>query len=63
MPTISDYFKYATLATAAYVRTGNSPLDGATFASLARSDAQQRLPQVLAGRVFDPSAAFPGFAQ
>ena len=45
--TILDYYKYATLATASYVRMGDTSLSGQNFATLAGSDAQQRLPLAL----------------
>lgn len=55
---ILEYYKYAQLATATYVRVGNSPLDGATFAVLAASNEQERLPLSLAQNLFDPANAF-----
>ena len=50
MPTILDSYEYAKLATAAYVNMDGQPLDGNTFAT--RSDAQERLPQSIANRMF-----------
>ena len=53
---ILEYYKYAQLATAAYVRLGNLSWDGETFAREARSNVQQRLPESLAGYLFDPTS-------
>ncbi len=57
---ILDYYKYATLATAAYVRAGAiNPLDAdyqQRFSELARQ--QDRLPQSIAQYLFDPENAF-----
>jgi Ca2+-binding RTX toxin-like protein len=49
-----DYYKYATLATAAYVRMGGRSLDGATFANEAGSPDQARLPTSLGTSLFNP---------
>ena len=62
-PTISDYYKYAVLATAAYVRMGDQPAelqtDGATFASQAAQQSNGRLPQVLSEKLFVQSPTNP----
>ncbi len=55
--TIVDNYKYVQLATAAYVRLGSSPWDGATFVTLASSDEQQRLPLSIATALFNPEDA------
>jgi hypothetical protein len=59
-PTISDYYKYALLATASYVRMGGRPLAGASFADRAADPAQSggRLPLVLGQYWFDPENRF-----
>lgn len=56
MATILDYYKYAALATAAYVRLGTNPWDGATFAAQASNPNQSggRLPLSIAQYLFDP---------
>jgi hypothetical protein len=56
-PTVLDYYKYAALATAAYVRMGKLPLDGGTFAQQANDPAQAggRLPLVLGAALFNPA--------
>ncbi len=56
-----DYFKYAALSTAAYVRMGDKPLDGATFADEASSidQAMGRLPLSIAQYLFDPQSELP----
>ncbi|HWQ37445.1 MAG TPA: hypothetical protein VNM24_02380, partial [Burkholderiales bacterium] len=56
MATILDYYKYAALATAAYVRLGTNPWDGATFAAQASDPTQSggRLPLSIAQYLFDP---------
>ena len=59
VPTILDYYKYSALATAVYVRVGGASLDGATFAGLASSAAQHRIPLSLANRLFVQSDAPP----
>jgi hypothetical protein len=51
MPNILDYYKYAKLATAAYVNLDGKSLDGATVANLA--NVQERLPDALANQFFD----------
>jgi hypothetical protein len=58
MATILDYYKYAALATAAYVRLGTNPWDGATFAAQASDPTQSggRLPLSIAQYLFDPPA-------
>lgn len=58
-PTVSDYFRYAVLATASYVRMGGQLLDGATFAQIAADPerADGRLPLVLGTALFNPSDA------
>ena len=54
-PTVLDFYKYSVLATAAYVRMGSKPLDGATFAAQAASSpAQERLPIALGTALFNP---------
>ena len=52
MPNILDYYEYAKLATAAYVILDGKPLDGATVATEANSEAQKRLPLALAEQMF-----------
>ena len=54
---ILDYYKYAQLSTAAYVRVGISSWDGATFVGLASSDEQDRLPSSIATDLFNPANA------
>ncbi len=58
MATITDYYKYAALATAAYVRMGDQPeelqTDGATFAIQANEQSDGRLPLSIAQYLFDP---------
>ncbi len=58
---ILDYFKYAALSTAAYVRMGDKSLDGATFADEASSIDQSmgRLPLSIAQYLFDPQSEVP----
>jgi hypothetical protein len=53
--TTSDYYKYAALATASYVRMGSKGLDGLTFINEAASQQQQRLPTEQAQYFFDPA--------
>ena len=58
----SDYYKYATLATAAYVRMGGKSLDGATFADEAANAQRQaggRLPLSLGEKLFVQSQSNP----
>jgi hypothetical protein len=57
MATIVEYFEYAVLAAAAYVRMGGNPLDGATFAAQAASPNQSggRLPLSLGTTLFNPA--------
>ena len=50
MATMLDYYKYAQLATAAYVRMGDRPMS--EFAT--RAFAQDRLPLSIAQYLFDP---------
>lgn len=57
--TITEYYKYAMLATAAYVRMGSKGLDGAAFAAQASSDAQQRLPVAQGQYLFAPTEQLP----
>jgi len=52
---ILDAFRYASLATAAYVRLGGSPWEGATFVTLASSEEQDRLPLSIATELFNPA--------
>jgi len=47
-----DYYKYATLSTAAYVRMANEPLSGQRFAEVAASETQARLPLKLGEKLF-----------
>jgi Ca2+-binding RTX toxin-like protein len=57
---ISNYYKFATLATASYVRVGDPSLGGTAFAQLA-ADAEQsggRLPLELAQFLFDPENVY-----
>lgn len=65
MATILDYYKYAALATAAYVRMGENPLDGATFAAQASNPNQSggRLPLSLGRFLFDSRFAIAGYPQ
>lgn len=56
--TIADYYKYAVLSTASYVRMGGRSLDGATFAQVANDpqlSAGGRLPTVLGTELFNPA--------
>ena len=53
MTTIANYYKYAALATASYVRMGNEPLTGQRFAEVAQE--QDRLPQSIATELFNPA--------
>jgi Ca2+-binding RTX toxin-like protein len=53
MPTISEFYEYAKLATGAYVNMDGQSLDAANFA--ARANNQDRLPSVLANRTFNPA--------
>ena len=60
MSNVTDYYKFATLSTASYVRMGGLSLDGATFAQRA-ADAELnggRLPLVQGQFFFDPANAF-----
>ena len=50
-PTILDHYKYAVLATAAYVRTGGST-DSAAFVEFASTAQANRLPRVLGEKLF-----------
>ncbi|MBY0266584.1 MAG: hypothetical protein K2W84_09250 [Burkholderiales bacterium] len=52
MATMVDYYKYATLSTAAYVRMANEPLSGQRFAEVAASETQARLPLKLGEKLF-----------
>jgi len=58
-PNVSDYFKYAVHATAAYVRAGALTLGSATYASdfveLARTQSDGRLPTSIATELFNPA--------
>src|SRR6185436_6025936 len=54
MVTIADYYKYAQLATAAYVRTGGS-LDVGDFIREASTANANRLPLSLATELFNPA--------
>ena len=56
---ILDYYKYAALATASYVRLGGRSWDGKTFSQEASSDDQARLPLSLAQYLFDPQPDRP----
>jgi hypothetical protein len=58
-PTILDYYTYAALATASYVRMGSQSLDGANFAREAADPEQAggRLPLVLGTALFNPANA------
>ncbi len=52
MPTILDYYEFAKLATAAYVRMEDAPsIDGSNLAI--QANAQSRLPLALANKTFD----------
>jgi len=53
MPTISDYYEYSVLATAAYIDLDGMPTDGATIAS--RASELRRIPSALSGQLFDSS--------
>jgi pimeloyl-ACP methyl ester carboxylesterase len=59
MATILDYYKYALLSTAAYVRLGSNSLDGTTFAVQAANPNQAggRLPLSIARYLFDSGYA------
>jgi hypothetical protein len=56
---VLDYYKYAQLATAAYVRAGGLDLKGATygqdFAQLSNDQSDGRLALSIAQYLFDPS--------
>ena len=58
MSTVVDYFKYAQIATAAYVRMGTEPLTGQRFAEVARD--QRRFPLSIAQYLFDPNVTLYG---
>jgi hypothetical protein len=51
MPTISDFYEYAKLASASYVILDGRPLDGTSIAALANS--QDRLPTTVANQTFN----------
>src|SRR5688572_26589772 len=57
MSTIADFYKYATLATASYVRMGASPLTGADFAREANAQTGGRIPLALGTALFNPTEA------
>jgi trimeric autotransporter adhesin len=61
--TVLDYYKYAQLATAAYVRAGGLDLNSATygqdFAQLANNQSDGRLPFSIAQYLFSPTAELP----
>lgn len=60
--TMVDYYKYAALATASYVRMGGQPLDGATFARIAANpelSSGGRIPLVLGEKLFVRTDANP----
>jgi hypothetical protein len=61
MSTILDFYKYATLAAAAYVRMGDLPLTGQRFAEEAANPerAGGRLPLVLGQFLFAPTLQHP----
>ena len=65
--TIIDYYKYALLATAAYVRAGNlvpgSNKYGQDFVQLANDQAGGRLPLSIGRALFNPNFALEGLAQ
>ena len=52
-PTILDYYKYSTLATAAYVRLGAPLATGQVFVNFSRE--QERLPEALGIQLFNPA--------
>lgn len=56
---IAEYYRYAELATAAYVRMGGNALDGATFAAQGALPTQSggRVPLVLGTALFNPADA------
>lgn len=59
MASILDYYKYAQLATAAYVRMADRP-----YSELAaRAVAQDRLPLSIGRFLFDSRFAVPGYPQ
>lgn len=64
MASITEFYKYAALATAAYVRMGSNPLDGATFAARAADPNQSggRMPLSIAQYLFSPNDEFPNLA-
>ena len=61
MSTIPDSYKYAVLATSAYVRMGALPLTGQRFAEEAANpeQARGRLPLVLGEKLFVPTETNP----
>lgn len=59
MATILEYYKYAQLATAAYVRLGAGPLTGARFADLANTQSGGRIPSSIAQYLFGINEDFP----
>ncbi len=54
MPSVVDFFKYASLATAAYVRMDIGPFTGARLTGLAAAQSGGRLPLSIAQYLFDP---------
>jgi hypothetical protein len=58
MATIQDYYNYATLATASYVRMGGKPLTADAFVQEANAQQGGRLPTEQAEYFFDPANAF-----
>ena len=58
-PTIFDYFKYATLAGAAYVRAGVAKPTASAFAAEAADRDTNRIASPLAQYLFAPTPAFP----
>jgi VCBS repeat-containing protein len=61
---VLEYYKYALLATSAYVRMGTKPLEGAIFADEASSVDQSdgRLPSSIANYLFAPTDIFPNIS-
>ncbi len=54
MPSVIDFYKYASLTTAAYVRMGIGTLTGVRLADLAATQSEGRLPLSIGQYLFDP---------
>ena len=59
MPTILDYYKYAALATAAYVRLGEGPYSGTRLVTLAATQSDGRFPESIGEKLFIQSPTNP----